>query len=127
MAQNRRRRRSKISSQGRAGLASKARRAGVKLPPPEQGQTSERTRRSAQRAYEKGQEGGSHSVNPRRSRAISRALKREGKDAASHAAISRQTKAQAHQRTAKDRHEAAEKGAKTRLAHQSHAERSRIA
>jgi hypothetical protein len=37
---------------------SKARRAGVKLPPPKPGQTSERTRRSAERAYEAGQEGG---------------------------------------------------------------------
>src|SRR5712691_12750733 len=37
---------------------SKARRAGVKLPPPEPGKVSEKTRRSAARAYEKGQHGG---------------------------------------------------------------------
>src|SRR5438034_11787533 len=34
---------------------SKARRAGVDLPPPEKGRTTEKTRRSAERAYEKGQ------------------------------------------------------------------------
>jgi hypothetical protein len=34
---------------------SKARRAGVNLKPPAKGQTSERTRRSAERAYRKGQ------------------------------------------------------------------------
>src|SRR5947207_7679 len=33
---------------------SKARRAGVKLKPPEKGKTSEKTRRSAKQAYEKG-------------------------------------------------------------------------
>src|SRR5439155_8941552 len=33
---------------------SKARRAGVKLPPPERGKVSEKTRRSAERAYEIG-------------------------------------------------------------------------
>jgi hypothetical protein len=36
---------------------SKARRAGVKLKPPKRGQTSERTRKSAQRAYRAGQSG----------------------------------------------------------------------
>src|SRR5438552_252943 len=34
---------------------SKARRAGVNLPPPKPGRTSEKTRRSAERAYEVGQ------------------------------------------------------------------------
>src|ERR671931_2330038 len=34
---------------------SKARRAGVKLPPPEKGEASEKTRKSAERAYERGQ------------------------------------------------------------------------
>src|SRR6059058_101531 len=33
---------------------SKARRAGVDLPPPEKGETTERTRRSARRAYARG-------------------------------------------------------------------------
>src|SRR6266404_9298810 len=40
---------------------SEARRAGVKLPPPKKGKTSEKTRKSAQRAYEVGQ----HKRKPR--------------------------------------------------------------
>src|SRR5437763_3932616 len=54
---------------------SKARRAGVKLPPPKKGATSEKTRRSAERAYEAGQKHPGGHVNPKRSRAITRALK----------------------------------------------------
>src|SRR4051812_45933511 len=65
---------------------SKARRAGVDLPPPKKGQTTERTRKSAERAYARG-----HGAPPKRapsakrSRAVEHALQREGKDAASHA------------------------------------------
>src|SRR5690242_18101897 len=73
---------------------SKARRAGVKLPPPKKGQTSEKTRRSAERAYEAGQSGEHHEVNPKRSRAIKKALSHEGHQGASKAALSRQAKAQ---------------------------------
>jgi hypothetical protein len=82
---------------------SKARRAGVKLPPPAKGKTTEKTQRSAERAYRAGQKDSGHKTNPRRSRAIEKALKREGHQAASHAALSRQAKSQAHQRTAKER------------------------
>jgi hypothetical protein len=106
---------------------SKARRAGVKLPPPAKGKTTERTRHSAARAYRAGQKNAQHKANPRRSRAIEHALEREGHQAASHAALSRQAKAQARQRTAKERHEIAKKAARTRLAHQSAAERRAIA
>src|SRR5207302_1571588 len=56
---------------------SKARRAGVKLSPPKKGQTSEKTRRSAERAYRKGQSGQSAKTNPKRSHAIIKALQRE--------------------------------------------------
>src|SRR5260370_41512945 len=45
---------------------SKARRAGVDLPPPEKGKTSEKTRRSAELAYEEGQSGDTHKPSPRR-------------------------------------------------------------
>src|ERR671924_1315609 len=61
---------------------SKARRAGVKLPPPEKGETTERTRKSAERAYERGQEHPRKKPAARRSRAIHGALEREGKSAA---------------------------------------------
>src|SRR5881397_1550891 len=54
----------------------KARRAGVKLPPPKKGQTSERTRQSSMHAYEEGQRRGEHKTNPHRSQAIEKALQR---------------------------------------------------
>src|ERR671924_587488 len=63
---------------------SKARRAGVKLPPPAKGEAKEKTRKSAERAYERGQ-GAPPKRKPstKRSRAIHRALEREGQGAAS--------------------------------------------
>src|SRR2546426_1290175 len=70
---------------------SKARRAGVPLEPPGEGQTSEGTRESAERAYEIGQ--GERKPQPpsrKRGRATLKALKREGSSAASKAALSRQ-------------------------------------
>src|SRR5258708_766008 len=79
---------------------SKARRAGVKLPPPAKGKTSERTRKSAEAAYRKGQSGAEQKTNPRRSQAITKALQREGHQAASSTALARQAKAQAHKRSA---------------------------
>src|SRR5437867_9644857 len=62
---------------------SKARRAGGHLPPPAKGKASEKTRRSAARAYAKGQKHESHKTSPTRSRAISGVLRREGHRAAS--------------------------------------------
>src|SRR5205809_7521380 len=54
---------------------SKARRAGVDLKPPAKGKTSEKTRRSAELAYEKGQR---HApVSKTRSAATKKALKKE--------------------------------------------------
>jgi hypothetical protein len=106
---------------------SKARRAGVDLPPPKKGKTSEKTHRSAQTAYKAGHDGHPLKTNPRRSRAISKALRREGHSAASHAALARQAKSQARQRSAAERHTIGKKAARTRLAHQTHKERSAIA
>jgi hypothetical protein len=93
---------------------SKARRAGVKLPPPEKGTTSEQTRKSAKRDYEKAK--GTRSVKPstRRSRATLHALQREGHQAASHRALSRQTRRSSRRRTRADRSAAAHKAARTR-------------
>src|SRR5215212_4409236 len=72
---------------------SKARRAGVPLRAPAKGRASERTRRSASRAYETGQ-GRRQPSSPsrKRSRAIKDVLKREPRSAASHRALSRQAK-----------------------------------
>jgi hypothetical protein len=72
---------------------SKARRAGVPLPPPGKGRVKSRTRRSAERDYEVGQgRRKPRAPSSRRSRATEKALKREGRGAASHAALSAQAK-----------------------------------
>jgi len=71
---------------------SKARKAGVNLKPPRKGQTSERTRRSAERAYKQGQTGRRKKTSRRRSRATLAALKREGRSAASRRALSKQAR-----------------------------------
>jgi hypothetical protein len=77
---------------------SKARRAGVKLPAPSRGKASSRTRKQAQRDIAKGQSGRSRKTNPKRSRAVTRALKREGHASASRSALSRQAKTAARRR-----------------------------
>jgi hypothetical protein len=77
---------------------SKARRAGVKLEPPRKGQTSERTRKSAERAYRAGQSGTRKSPSPRRSRATLKTLKREPQGTASKQALSKQAKSAARRR-----------------------------
>jgi hypothetical protein len=77
---------------------SKARRAGVKLPPPRKGQASARTRKSAARAYRAGQRGTRKKTSPARSRATRRALKREPRRAASKKALSKQARTAATRR-----------------------------
>jgi hypothetical protein len=91
---------------------SEARRAGVKLRPPAKGKTSEKTRRSAASAYRKGQSGAK--ISTKRSRVSERALKREGRGAASRIALSRQARASARRRGARARSAAAHKAAMTR-------------
>src|SRR2546425_13231009 len=49
---------------------SKARRAGVKLQPPQEGKSTARTRTQAARDYKKGQKSSGRAASPRRSRAI---------------------------------------------------------
>src|SRR5215475_9270434 len=90
---------------------SKARRAGVDLPPPETG--SKRTRRQAARDLKKGKKK-SAKKSAKRSRATSRALKREGRIAASKRALSRQARSAAAKRSAASRSRAAKKAARTR-------------
>lgn len=106
---------------------SKARRAGVDLPPPAKGKTSERTRKNAERAYRAGQHEPARPVNPKRSRAITKVLQREGHEAVSHAALARQARQQATKRTAAERRAISRKAAETRLAHQTPAELKAIA
>ena len=87
---------------------SKARRAGVDLPPPQNAseETREQAKRDERRAGKK--------PSQRRSRATSKALKREGHSAASKEALSRQARAAAKKRSAASRSRSAKKAAKTR-------------
>jgi len=93
---------------------SKARRAGVKLPPPDPAKTSSATRRKA--AQDSRKAGKKSKPSAKRSRATSGALKRESKKTASHSALSKQARSAAKSRTRKDRSTAARKAAKTRAA-----------
>jgi hypothetical protein len=77
---------------------SKARRAGVQLPPPVEGKVSPATRSQAKRDPAKGRSGAKTKPSPKRSRAIVSALKREGHSAASHSALSRHAKEAAKNR-----------------------------
>lgn len=93
---------------------SKARRAGVKLPPPKKGATSERTRKQAERDTVKGARSRKKAPSAKRSRAVKNALKREGHSAASHSALSKQAHRAAERRGAANRTQAARKAARTK-------------
>jgi hypothetical protein len=93
---------------------SQARRAGVELPPPGKGEASEKTRRGAQRALEAGKKNPDAEPSPRRSRATTAALQREGSSAASETALSRQAKAAAGRRTPAERSAAAQEAVQTK-------------
>jgi Family of unknown function (DUF6496) len=97
---------------------SKARRAGVPLKPPSEGRVSERTHKAAERAYEAGRGKGKPPAPSNNSaRAVSKPLKREGRGAASKAALSRQAKRSARERrrTSRSPKVAAQRGAATRM------------
>ena len=93
---------------------SKARRAGVKLPPPEKGTASKGVRKQAKRDLKKGAKKTHQNPSAKRSRAVKKALKKEPHSAASHRALSRQAHAAARKRSAADRSRAAKKAAATR-------------
>jgi hypothetical protein len=73
---------------------SKARRAGVKLSPPSKGTASAQTRKQAKRDLSRA----GRKTSPKRSRAALRALKKEGRSAASRTALSRQARTAARKR-----------------------------
>ena len=93
---------------------SKARRAGVPLPPPAKGKTSESTRKSAEREYEKGQQGETKPPSARASRARERVLEKEPRSSASHRALSQHAKSAARKRSSASRHDAAMKAVRTK-------------
>lgn len=91
---------------------SKARRAGVKLGPPK-GPASVKHKAEQDSAAGKHPE---HKTSRKRSRAVSKALKRKPKSTTSHEAMSRQGKKSAAKRGPRARREAALKAARTRRA-----------
>jgi hypothetical protein len=91
---------------------SKARRAGVKLPPPPASATA-RTKQSAESASRAARQGRKRPA-PQRSRAIRKALKREGHRIASAKALARQARSAARRRSHAARRTAAKRAAKTR-------------
>src|SRR5580658_4656164 len=83
---------------------SKARRAGVELPPPAAGKTSESTRKRASRDYARGHGAPARSTaTAKRSRASFNALKHESLEAASPAALARQARDAARARSPVER------------------------
>jgi len=91
---------------------SEARRAGVNLKPPKKGTVSEKTRKSAESAYEKGQK--HEPISRTRSRARVKALKREPTSTVSRKALSKQARTAARKRTAADRSASAKQAARTK-------------
>ena len=91
---------------------SKARRAGVKLPPPKRGKS--RTKGQAKRDLANGRAGRRKKPSTRRSRATKRALQRESRRSASKSALSKHAKRAASRRSARLRSAAAKKAARTR-------------
>jgi hypothetical protein len=88
---------------------SKARRAGVKLPPLGKNSSARMRRKAEQDSAAAGKP-----RSRKRSRATLGALKRESKKSASTKSLSKQTKSAAKNRTAKQRSNAARKAARTR-------------
>jgi Family of unknown function (DUF6496) len=91
---------------------SKARRAGVELPPPKN--ASKGTKEQAKRDLRKAKSGRKGAKSSKRSRATRKALKKEGHSAASKKALSRQARSAAKRRSAASRSRSAKKAAATR-------------
>jgi hypothetical protein len=92
---------------------SKARRAGIKLPPPKKGRASAKVRNQAKRDLRKGRSRRNR-PSPRRSRATTNALRRESTKTVSRSALSRQARSSARGRGSASRHRGAQKAARNR-------------
>lgn len=91
---------------------SKARRAGVKLPPPKKGKAKASTRRSAAQALRRARS--KKRVSPTRSRAVRGALRREPRSSASKSALARQARSAARRRGPRALSAAARKAVRTK-------------
>ena len=92
---------------------SKARRAGVGIPPPKRG-VSSKIRAQPRRDSQKGKGSANRKPSTVRSRATLGALKREGHSAASPASLSKHARIVGRQRRTQSRHQSARKAAQTR-------------
>ena len=93
---------------------SKARRAGIRLPPPEKGAVPEKTRQQAKREYARAQKGELPEPSSKRRRATLRALKRESSEPASKLSLAQRGRSAARRRSAAERSASAKKAARTR-------------
>jgi hypothetical protein len=93
---------------------SKARRAGVNLRSPRAGKASMKTRSQANRDRVRGRTQSRRPASGRRSRAVTGALKREGRTAASRKSLARQARSAASARGPAARHRAAVKAVRTK-------------
>jgi hypothetical protein len=85
---------------------SKARKAGIKVPPPPGKRAAKSSSKTKTTARKK--------TNPKRSRATHRALEREGHQSVSHEALSRQARSSARARGSASRRKAAQKAVRTK-------------
>jgi hypothetical protein len=93
---------------------SKARRAGIELPPPKEGTVSAKTRKQIRRDSAKGLGEATQRVSAKRSRASTAALQRETNGAASHEALSRHARSSARQRGSASLKNSARKAVRTK-------------
>jgi hypothetical protein len=93
---------------------SKARRAGIELPPPREATVSAKTRKQIRSDSAKGNGAAAQRVSAKRSRAATAALQREFNDAASPEALSRQARFSAKQRGTTSRKNSARKAVRTK-------------
>lgn len=93
---------------------SKARRAGVDLPPPKAGAVSAKSRKQIEGDSAKGRGETTQKVSVKRSNAATRALQRESGDVVSHEALSRQARSSARQRSSASRQASARKAVRTK-------------
>jgi len=93
---------------------SKARRAGVKLPPPKRtkGETAKKITRQAQRDLARSRS--SRGTSRRRSRAAFQALRRESNSTASRGALAAQARSSSRRKRPAERHQAAMKAVRTK-------------
>jgi hypothetical protein len=93
---------------------SKARRAGIPLPPPKRDRAREHTRKAAERDYQKGQVSKNHKPSRQASHAHEEVLAREPHSSASHKSLASRSRSAARKRGGGERHHSAERAAQTK-------------